>query len=219
MFVGHYAAALAAKAAEPRAPLWAYVAGCQLLDIGWSGLVMAGMEKVRVDPSLPGSPLVLYHMPYTHGLPAALGWSVVAGLVAKPVLRLPWSAAAMVGATVFSHWLADLLVHRPDLELFPHGPMAGLGFWNYPIAEMALEMGLVAIAGAAWTASRKSQGRTAWPAVVFLAALTAVQILSSLLGGSGGSDNPIATGAVALSVYLTLALIAAWVDAGRPRTA
>ncbi|MDB5451869.1 MAG: hypothetical protein JWO33_447, partial [Caulobacteraceae bacterium] len=25
MFVGHYAAALAAKAAEPRAPLWTYV--------------------------------------------------------------------------------------------------------------------------------------------------------------------------------------------------
>ena len=32
MFVGHYAAALAAKAAEPRAPLWAYVAGAQLIE-------------------------------------------------------------------------------------------------------------------------------------------------------------------------------------------
>ena len=35
MFVGHYAAALAARAAEPKAPLWSYVAACQLLDIGW----------------------------------------------------------------------------------------------------------------------------------------------------------------------------------------
>ena len=36
MFVGHYAAALAAKAAEPKTPLWTLVAGCQLIDIGWS---------------------------------------------------------------------------------------------------------------------------------------------------------------------------------------
>jgi len=217
MFVGHYAAALAAKAAEPRAPLWAYVAGCQLLDIGWSGLIIAGVEKMRVNPSLQGSPLDLYHMPYTHGLPAALLWSAAAAVIAKPALKLPWSAAAMIGAVVFSHWLADLLVHRPDLELYPNGPMAGFGFWNFPIAEMALEMGLVAIAGAAWTASRKGQGRTAWPAVVFLAVLTGVQILSSLLGGSGGSDNPASSAMLALGVYLVLALVAAGVDIRRSK--
>ena len=72
MFVGHYSAALAAKAAEPRAPLWAYVIGCQLLDVAWAGLVAAGVEKVRIDPSLPGSSLDLYHMPWTHSLPGAL---------------------------------------------------------------------------------------------------------------------------------------------------
>jgi hypothetical protein len=125
----------------------------------------------------------------------------------------------MIGAVVFSHWVLDFLVHRPDLELFPGGPMAGLGFWNYPIAEMALEMGLVALAGAAWTASRKSRDRTAWPAVVFLAVLTGVQILSALLGGSGGSDNATATGAMALVVYLAVALIAAAVDMRRSREA
>ena len=49
MFVGHYSAALAAKAVEPRGPLWAYAAAAQLIDIGWSVLVMAGVEKVRID--------------------------------------------------------------------------------------------------------------------------------------------------------------------------
>ena len=43
MFVGHYSAALAAKAAEPRAPLWSYVIGCQLLDVGWAGFIMTGV--------------------------------------------------------------------------------------------------------------------------------------------------------------------------------
>lgn len=212
MFVGHYAASLAAKAWQPRAPLWTYVAGAQLLDIGWSGLIMAGVEKMRVDPALPGSPLDLYYMPYTHSLPAALAWSAAATVVSKPVLKLPWAASLMIGATVFSHWLADFLVHRPDLELLPHGEKVGLGLWNLPLPEMALEMGLVAIAGAAWVASRKDQGRTGWPAVIFLTVLTAVQILSSTLGGSSGSSDPVSTGAMALAVYLVLTGIAWLVD-------
>ena len=219
MFVGHYAAALAAKAAEPRAPLWTYVAGCQLLDIGWSSLLMGGVEKMRIDPALPGSPLDLYYMPFTHSLPAALAWSAAATVVSKPALKLPWSASLMIGAVVFSHWIADFLVHRPDLELFPHGAKVGLGFWNFPLPEMALEMGLVAITGAAWTARRKAQGLSAWPAVAFLTVLTAVQILSSMLGGSSGSPDPVATGAMALGVYLIITLVAVFVDRGRRQPA
>src|SRR5258705_8017886 len=108
MFVGHYSAALAAKAAEPRAPLWTYVIGCQLLDVGWSTLIITGVEKVRVDPSLPGSSLVLYDMPWTHSLPGALAWSLAGALAVRWALKLPWRAAAFVGMVVFSHWVLDL---------------------------------------------------------------------------------------------------------------
>ena len=66
MFAGHYATALAAKAIEQRAPLWTLIAGAQLVDIGWSAMVIAGVERGRIDPALPGSPLVLEHMPWTH---------------------------------------------------------------------------------------------------------------------------------------------------------
>ena len=83
---------------------------------------------------------------------------------------------------------------------------------------MALEMGLVAVAGAAWTARRKAQRQTAWPAAAFLTLLTAVQILSSALGGSSGSADPTATGAVILGVYLIIALVAVLVDRGGPQT-
>lgn len=211
MFVGHYAAALAAKAAQPRAPLWAYVGACQLLDIGWSGLVVAGVEKVRINPTLPGSELDLYFMPYTHSLPASLAWSAAAALAARAALRLPWRAAALIGATVFSHWLLDLLVHRPDLELWFGGPKVGLGWWNYPLPEMALEMGLVAIAGAAWVARRKAGRRTAWPAVLFIAILVALQIVGSLGGGSGDAAR---LGATALATYLAVVAIAVFIDRG-----
>ena len=149
MFVGHYAAALAAKAYEPKAPLWTYV--------------VMGVEKVRIDPTLPVSDLDLYSMPYTHSLPAALIWSAGAAVAALG-FRLPWRAALVIALTVFSHWVGDFLVHRPDLVVWFGRPKVGLGLWNLPLPEMALELGLVAMAGAAWVAQRKTEGRHAWPA-------------------------------------------------------
>ena len=143
MFVGHYAAALAAKAVAPKAPLWTYVLASQLIDVGWSALIITGAERVRVDPSLPGSALVLEHMPYTHSLPAALLWAVAAGVLATWLLKLPRWTGVVVGLTVLSHWGLDFLVHRPDLALWFDGPKVGLGWWNYPVPEQALEMGLL----------------------------------------------------------------------------
>jgi hypothetical protein len=215
MFVGHYAVALAAKAAEPRARLWTYVAAVQLLDIGWGSLVAAGIEKVRVDPSLPGSTLDLYDMPFTHSLPGALAWSAAALLLGRLALRLPWRAAAFVGLAVFSHWLLDLLVHRPDLELWAGQPKIGLGLWNYPLPEMALELGLVGLAGGMLIASRKEAGDKAWPVIAFMAFLTALQMVSS---STPFNPDPLVIGAMTLLAY-GVAALAAWpVDRrGQPR--
>jgi membrane-bound metal-dependent hydrolase YbcI (DUF457 family) len=212
MFVGHYAAALAAKAVEPRAPLWTYVVAAQLVDIGWGALVIAGVERVSFDPTLPGSALVLEHMPYTHSLPAAVLWSLAAALAIRYALRLPWRAAAMVGLVVFSHWLTDLLVHRPDLELWFGGPKAGLGLWNYPVPEQAVEIGLLAVAGAAWGWTRGRRGEGGWAAPLFLTLLVAVQILAMVLPAG---EDPVGMGVMAVTVYLALAAAAWWVD--RPR--
>jgi hypothetical protein len=208
MFVGHYSASLAAKAAEPRAPLWTYVIAAQLMDVGWAGLVMAGVEKVRVDPSLPGSSLDLYHMPWTHSLPGALAWSLAGGLLARFVLKLPIRAAVFIGAVVFSHWLLDLVVHRPDLELWVGGPKLGLGLWNFPVPEQAVEIGLVAVAGAWWVGERVRQGRRIWPAALFLAGLVALQIVA-MLAPPGG--DPVQMGVI-LFAYLAVAFAAWFVD-------
>lgn len=215
MFVGHYAAALAAKTAEPRARLWTFVAACQLLDIGWGGLIAAGIEKMRVDPSLPGSPLDLYFMPYTHSLAGALAWSLGALILSRLALRVPWRAAAFVGMAVFSHWLLDLLVHRPDLVIWAGQPKVGLGFWNYPLPEMALELGLVGIAGGMLIARRKEAGDKAWPVVAFLAFLTALQMVAS---ATPFNPDPMMTGVMTLLAY-GVATLAAWpVDRQQKRT-
>lgn len=216
MFVGHYAAALAAKAAEPRAPLWALVAGAQLIDIGWSVLVMTGVEKVSFDAALPGSPLVLEHMPWTHSLPAAVLWGVAAALLCRFALRLSWRPAIMVGLVVLSHWFLDLLVHRPDLEIWFGGLKVGLGFWNLPEPEMALEMGLIAITGGAWLWTRGRQDRAAWPALLFLTFLTVLQIVSGLTPPSGDAFG---FGITALVAYLVAAGLAGLIDLRSQRAA
>ena len=211
MFVGHYAASLAAKAIKPRAPLWTYVIAAQAIDIGWGALVMSGVEKVRIDPSLPGSALDLYHMPFTHSLPAVVLWSL-AGLLLARAARLPWGAAIAIAAVVFSHWLADLLVHRPDLELWFGGTKVGFGLWNYPVPEQAVEIGLLGLGAAAWAFVRGRHGRTLWPVLVFTTIRVAVQIIAMVMPGDGDAAG---LGATALAVYLVVGLIAFVLD--RPR--
>jgi hypothetical protein len=211
MFVGHYAAAMAAKAIEPKAPMWTLAAAAQLVDIGWSSLIIAGVEHARVDPTLPGSALVLYDMPWTHSLPAAFAWSVGAALLVMLLLRLPIWASAVVGLTVFSHWLLDLLVHRPDLALWPGGEKVGLALWNYPVPEQALEIGLIAVCGAAWVASRKSLGRLAWPAIAFIGFLVALQIVAMIFPQTAGELPPQA-GITILAIYLVVVAVAALTD-------
>ena len=212
MFAGHYAAAIAAKAAEPKAPLWTLVAGCQLIDIGWGVFIATGIERGEVDPALPGSALVLSHMPWTHSLPAVIVWSVAAGALAAMLLRVSTRAAVLIGAVVFSHWLLDLIVHRPDLQLFPGGPKVGFGLWNLPVPEQALEIGLLAIAGVFWGASRRALGESAWPAALFMTFLVVLQILVMFVPAEPGPLTAM-TGLSAVAAYVIVILAAAPLDA------
>jgi hypothetical protein len=206
MFVGHYAAALAAKAAQPKAPFWTYVLGAQLVDVAWGGLVLAGVEKMGLDPRQPGNPLVLSYMPYTHSLPAVAAWALAAGLAAFFLLKLPRGAAIAVGLVVLSHWGLDFLVHRPDLPLGFGGPKVGLGWWDHPAPEQALEMGLLAIAATAWGWRRGLQGHGGWGTPLFLVLLVVLQLVSIVAPPTGGGPQMIIA---ALSAYL-LATLFAW---------
>ncbi len=206
MFVGHYAAALAAKAAQPKAPFWTYVLGAQLVDVAWVGLVLAGVERMSLNPHLPGSSLVLTHIPYTHSLPAVTLWALAAGLAAHFLLKLPRAAALAVGLVVLSHWGLDYLVHREDLPLWLGGPKVGLGWWNAPVPEQALEMGLLALAASAWGWRRGLQGHGGWSAPLFLLLLVSLQLVSILVPPTGSASQMVIA---SLSAYL-LATLFAW---------
>src|SRR5256886_11558546 len=109
MFVGHYGVSLAAKRGDRSIPLWILFLAVQLLDVGWSLLVLIGVEKVRIVPGITASnPLDLYYMPYTHSLLAAILWAIAAAALCKPLSGIrEGAAAAWLGAAVFSHWVLD----------------------------------------------------------------------------------------------------------------
>ena len=142
MFVGHYGPSLAIKASWNSIPLWVLFVAVQLLDVCWSIFVLLGVEKVRIVPGITATnPLDLYYMPYTHSLIGTLFWSVAAAIGYHLFRKADgWSPAVLVGVAVFSHWVLDFLVHRPDLPLYADSFKVGLGLWNYRVLAFVLEI-------------------------------------------------------------------------------
>jgi hypothetical protein len=215
MFVGHYGPSFAGKALDKdnRVPLWLLFIAVQFVDVLWSIFVFLGIEKVRIIPSLPSSPLDLYYMPYTHSLVGALGWSLFAFFLCQLVPSLRGARSGwIIGAAVFSHWILDLIVHRPDLTLYDSVFKMGFGLWNYPIPAFILEM-LVLFGGACLYAKSAARKGRIWGFVILLAVL---QFVGTFAFPPPSSDHNAAV--TALFFYLLLGLIAAWVERGQGKT-
>ncbi len=209
MFVGHYAAAFALAGARPKTPLWGLVLGVQALDVVWAGLILAGVEKVRIAPGfLEASSLDLHFMPYSHGLPAAIGWSILFGAL-WAVWRKSRAEGMLIGLAVFSHWIADVIVHAPDLELWPGGPMAGLGLWRSLVISQSLEIGLLLAASAFWILRARPK---LWRAAGFVVLLIGLQALSHAPGMGPPSVQVLAM--QALVIYLLAAGLAFLAERG-----
>jgi hypothetical protein len=144
MFVGHYGVGFAAKRVAPSIPLWALFIAVQLLDVVWAPLVLLGVERVRIVPGITASnPFDLYYMPYTHGLVAAALWAAGGFLAWRLLVSGDGRAPSVVALAIFSHWVLDFVVHRPDLPLYDDAAKVGLGLWNLPALAFALEGALL----------------------------------------------------------------------------
>lgn len=211
MFVGHYGVSFAARA-RSAIPLWVLFLAVQWLDVLWAPFVLLGIEKVRIVPGITATnPLDLYYMPYTHSLVAAVAWSLVAVMAYRVARRgAPTRDAVIVGAAVFSHWVLDLLVHRPDLPLYGNRIKVGLGLWNYPAVAFTLELAL--LFGCMFWYLRATRRRPL-PFVIFGLIMGAVQA-AVFFGPPPASDAMIA--ATALAAYGIYMGVAAWIERRAP---
>lgn len=221
MFVGHYGAALALKGVESRASLgWLFI-GVQLVDILFFPLVLAGVERMNIVPGYTESThFELAYMPWTHSLVGFLVWSaLMAGAAWLALGRRPrrLSIALVLGASVFSHWVLDLLVHTPDLPLAgDHSTKLGLGLWNNAPLTFALEAAV--LLGGLWLYLRATEprpgsrlGRFGMIGLVgFLIALN----VYNLFGPPPAAFLEVF--GMAMASYLGLAGVAFWLDRARP---
>jgi membrane-bound metal-dependent hydrolase YbcI (DUF457 family) len=141
MFIGHFGLGFAGKKAAPSLSLGTLFLSVQFADGLWPLLLALGLEHVRIVPGMMRlSPFDFYDYPISHSLMALLGWGIAAG-AAYFVVRRNARGAAVIAAGVVSHWILDLVVHRPDMPVLPRGPYLGLGLWNSVPATVLLEVG------------------------------------------------------------------------------
>jgi len=208
VFAGHYGVSFAAKRGDGSVPLWVLFIAVQLLDVLWAPFVLLGIEKVRIVPGITkASPLDLYYMPYTHGLLTAIGWSIMLGaayqLIARPSAA---RSSVIVGLAVFSHWVLDLLVHRPDLPLYDNTAKVGLGLWNAPAIELPLEA--LILLGGMWLYLRDNSSH-ANRTYVFGVVLVVLQVVSFF---SPPPRTVAAVASTAIVSYIVFALVIWWLE-------
>lgn len=211
MFIGHFAPAFIARGITDEAPrLGTLFIAAQLVDWAFFTFAMVGIEKMRLVPGITAmNAMDLYHMPYTHSLLGSLGWALglgaVIALVSRNMVAATWGAIV-----VMSHWLLDLLVHRPDLTIAGGETKYGLGLWNSPTIEMPLEIGFVVLAYAYYI--RRTKGPLV-PPLILLAALLLFQAIDWF--GAKPAEAGIAMHLTALLAFGFLTALAFWVQSTR----
>jgi hypothetical protein len=155
MLAGHFGIAGMVKAWRPALPMGALLVATQLPDVLFLPLALTGVEGMEpAEPGLSGYGSMWITAPFTHALLTNVVLATVVGALVHLFLRDRWGrdAGPILGAVVFSHWLLDLVVHRPDIEILPGGvgglPSLGLGLWEFPLVTAVVE-GLLVVVGAA----------------------------------------------------------------------
>jgi hypothetical protein len=142
MFLGHFGLAFASKKAAPAVSLGMLFVAAQLADLLWPVLVLAGVERVEILEGITAvTPLDFVSYPYSHSLVTLIAWGVALGFAYRIVRGGRWRAFGVIAALVVSHWLLDVLVHRPDMPITPGSTkLVGLGLWDSFPATLALEL-------------------------------------------------------------------------------
>jgi len=213
MFIGHFGAGLAAKAVDKRPSLGTLFLASQFIDLLWPLFLILGIERVKIDPGNTAfTPLDFVYFPFSHSLFSVIIWGVLTGCIYF-LVKKNLKGSILLGVLVLSHWILDLITHRPDLPIFPWQDfMAGLGLWNSVAGTIIVESSIF-IAGAyfyfKYTSAKNKTGSFAlWGLLVFLG----IMYISNIFGPPPPSAEPI--GYIGLAQWLIIAW-GYWIDKNR----
>jgi hypothetical protein len=212
MVIGHFGFGLGAKKYAPKLSLGTLFLAVQFADILWPILLLLNIEHVGLRPGDPKFPFDFTDYPITHSLLMAL----LAGLLFGGVywmIKKDLRTALVLGICVLSHWVLDLVVHAPDLPLYPgNSPKVGLGLWNWP-GLTALVEGVLFIIGFTmyYTTTRAKSPAGKWG----LWLLVVLLVIGHLLGLFSPLPDSVRALGWAAQIQWIYILLAYWVDHNR----
>jgi hypothetical protein len=214
VFLGHFALGLAAKKKAPGVSLGTLFLSCQFADLLWPTLLLLGFERVEIEPgNTVITPLNFVSYPYSHSLVMLLVWSALFALVYRFTTGRNAAAPIVIAALVFSHYVLDVLTHRPDMPLTIGGTAKiGLGLWNHRAATLAIESAMFAAGTFVYSSVTRARDRIGsiglWTLIAFL-----VVIYGAAIFGPPPPD----TSAIAVAGHATWLLViwAYWIDRHR----
>ncbi len=213
MFIGHFGTGFAAKKAAPKLSLAVLFIAVQFLDLLWPTLLLLDVEHVVIKPgSGHAQPLDFTDYPVSHSLAMVTLWGALFGLLYW-ALKRDIRSSLIIALCVISHWFLDLLVHMPDLPLYPgNSPLFGFSLWNYKILELIIEL-LIFFGGLALYL-KSTTPKNKWGTISLW--ILAILLLGIQLTNIFGPPPP-AVSAIAWAGQLQwlFVLLAVWVDRTR----
>jgi hypothetical protein len=213
MYIGHFALGFSAKKVAPKPSLGTLFLATQFIDLLWPLMLLFGWEQVMIDPgNTVVTPLNFIHYPISHGFLSVLIWGVLLGGI-YGTLKKDFKTGLWLGLLVVSHWVLDLLTHRPDLPLLPGLDFkVGLGLWNSLLGTILVEGGLFAAGVYLYVTSTQAKNKTGRWALWGLVAFLIITYLANLFGPPPPAVEPIVY--IGLLQWLLIAW-AYWIDRNR----
>jgi len=192
VFIGHFAVGFAAKKAAPGVSLVWQGTAALLPDLLFPAFLLLGWERLRiVGGANPLTAIEFTSYPFSHSLAGT-------GVLAAGIGLACWLAtrsgrgALVVAVAALSHWLLDALTHRPDMPLYPGGPVVGLGLWNSPAATVLVEGSMFIAAVWIYSTATRAVDRIGRWALVALIALLALLYVKFITGPPPPAENAFA---------------------------
>jgi hypothetical protein len=214
MFLGHFGVGFGAKRAAPGVSLGTLFAACQLADLLWPTLVLFGIERFEIRPGITAvTPLDFVSYPYSHSLIALSAWGILFGTLYALINRSRVATATTLVVVVVSHWVLDVLVHRPDMPVtLSETPRLGFGLWNSVPGTLIAELSIFTAGVVLYARQTRARDRIGSVAFGSLVGFLLVVFLVNVFG-----PPPPSVGAVAWSAEAMWLLViwAYWVDRHR----
>lgn len=210
MLVGHLAVGLVGKRVEAKISLGTWVLAAFLADLVVFPLLIVGIEHFDAVPGVKFNRVIGRDIVYSHSLLMDVVWAALFASAYFLRRRYP-RGAWLLFAAVLSHWVLDVISHRPDMPLAPgvHA-VFGLGLWNSRPATLIVEGGFWLLAVVLYVrAARpgKRAGRYAfWIGII----LFTVVWYGNLTGGI--DPNPVKAGIGGLILFSLMIAWSYWVN-------